>query len=103
MKNLTAVLFAEIFAVYLFLPQQAEAQFPEKLSYQEVIRNSGNQPGIDHPTESYMGINYGEVSAIIAGAIKEQQKIIDDLRNENDLLQERLKKIEALLNLRAME
>ena len=103
MKNLTAVLFSEIFAVYLFLPQQAEALFPEKLSYQAVIRNSGNQPGINHPTDSYMGINYGEVSAIITGAFKGQQKIIEELRNENDLLHERLKKIEAFLNLRALE
>jgi uncharacterized protein (TIGR02145 family) len=43
MRKLFAILAAVLFTASLFLPQQAGAQAPQKMSYQAVIRNSSNQ------------------------------------------------------------
>ena len=42
MKKLFTILVAVLLTVNVFLPRQADAQAPEKMSYQAVIRNSSN-------------------------------------------------------------
>ncbi|MCF6307013.1 MAG: tail fiber domain-containing protein [Flavobacteriaceae bacterium] len=48
--------------------------------------------------EGNLGLNYAGLSVVAIKAIKEQQKEIEDLKVENELLKKRLDKIEAMLN-----
>jgi hypothetical protein len=50
-----------------------------------------------NPADGYVGINYAEMSAVLAEAIKEQQKIIESLELKNDFLQAKVEQINAVL------
>jgi len=54
-----------------------------------------------NPTDGYMGINYAEMTAVLAEAIKEQQTIIDAQNNKIDIQQTEIdvlkRKLEQLL------
>ena len=47
--------------------------------------------------DGYKGINYAEISAVLVEAIKEQQKIIEELKAENDFLRNESKELNARL------
>ncbi len=58
-----------------------------------------------NPVDGYKGINYAEVSAVLAEAVKEQQQQIEQLRAENKCLkagnaqiESRLERLENLLS-----
>ncbi len=55
-----------------FIAQEFEKVIPELVFTNEV--------------DGYKGINYAEVTAVLAEAVKEQQKIIEELKNENSRL-----------------
>ncbi len=47
--------------------------------------------------DGYKAVDYSKITALLTEAIKDQQKIIDELRNKNQKLESRLDKIEAML------
>jgi len=52
-------------------------------------------------TDGYKGINYAEVSAVLVEAIKELKAENDQLKAENELVNSRLEKIEAVIKIKA--
>ncbi|MBU3927923.1 MAG: fibrobacter succinogenes major paralogous domain-containing protein [Bacteroidetes bacterium] len=62
MKKLCTILAALWMTVSVFLPQQASAQSPEKMSYQAVIRNSSDQLVTNQPVGMQISILQGSVS-----------------------------------------
>jgi hypothetical protein len=52
-------------------------------------------------TDGYKGINYAEVTALLAEAIKELKAENDRLKAENDTQEVRIDRLEALIGLRA--
>ena len=43
MKKIYTILFAVLLTLTVFLPQQAGAQSPEKMSYQAVVRDASDK------------------------------------------------------------
>ena len=62
MKKLCTILAALLMTASVFLPQQANAQSPEKMSYQAVIRNSSDQLVTNQPVGVQISILQGSVS-----------------------------------------
>ena len=48
-----------------------------------------------NPTDGYKGVNYAEMNAVLIEAVKEQQKLIRDLKDENDRLKTSSERNEA--------
>ena len=76
-----------------FIAQELETEFPE------LVRTEDN---------GYKSVNYTGMIPVLLEAIKEQQKIIDkvkaenkDLREENNLLNSRLERIETIVGISA--
>lgn len=63
-----------------FIAQEAEKVIPE------VVTTTGD----------YYSMSYAPITALLVEAIKEQQKIIDELKNDNNQLRSEVDKIEAL-------
>jgi hypothetical protein len=64
-----------------FIAQEVEEVIPE------VVSNGG---------DSY-SMQYSPLTALLVEAVKEQQQIIEELRNKNNLIEERLESIESLV------
>jgi hypothetical protein len=64
-----------------FIAQEVEKILPELVFTNE--------------TDGYKGVNYAEMSAVLLEAIKEQQKMIDVLKAENDRLKDENREIKA--------
>jgi len=62
MKKLCTILAAILMTSSVFLPQQASAQSPEKMSYQAVIRNSSDQLVTGQPVGMQISILQGSAS-----------------------------------------
>lgn len=62
MKKLGTILAALLMTAAVFMPQQASAQSPEKMSYQAVIRNSSDQLVTDQPVGMQISILQGSAS-----------------------------------------
>jgi len=65
-----------------FIAQEMELVFPELVFTNE--------------TDGYKGVNYAEMSAVLVEAIKEQQKIIEELRSKNAELENKVNEIDNL-------
>ena len=53
--------------------------------------------------DGYKGVHYPEVSALLIEAIKEQQQIIESQNNQIETLEQRLEKLENLVESRLAE
>jgi hypothetical protein len=51
-----------------------------------------------NPVDNLKGINYTDISPLLAEAIKEQQRIIDQQKTENNELKARLESLEKRMN-----
>ena len=65
MKKVFSILAAVLLTVIEFLPQQARAQSPEKMSYQAVIRNSSDELVTNQTIGMQISILQGSASGTI--------------------------------------
>ncbi len=72
-----------------FMAQELYEVLPQSVS----IPRENNEPAEKNP---WM-VDYGSVTPLIIKSVQEQQKIIDDLKKDNDDLKARLEKLEKLL------
>ena len=81
-----------------FVAQEVQNVLPEIVKDKEWLPISEDRPEEYHlvPMKT-LGMSYTEMTPVMVKAIQEQQSMIDNLKEENNKLKERLERIEKLL------
>ncbi|MCW3126752.1 MAG: hypothetical protein JWO03_2410, partial [Bacteroidetes bacterium] len=80
---------------YGFLASDVEKVIPTAVQYAtQPAMEDPDTKKIRTPEVEFKAVNYNAVTPVVVGAIQEQQKMIDDLKKENELLKKRLDALE---------
>ena len=81
-----------------FIAQNVQESLPHAVREIKLPELTDEEGNVTREAQTYLGVNYNQIIAVNTGAIKEQQRTIQDLQTQNEQLQQSIDQLTDLVN-----